>query len=666
MFCLSGADGQVREGGAQGLHSGDVRVLSRAEVRVDGVEPEPVAHGARGASDDYTIGLLRDLGEPDADPAVWLRRDRSVVADGMTETFSLVNRSDRDLVVSVELAIATDMAPIEAIKAGKRGSAVEPAADGLSWTQSDVAVTLDAAGAAVARSGSGVTLRWPLAVPARSADSRSWSLSVKDRAAVVAPAMRGLDRTLRVTADDPRLARLLARALDDLDALLLCEAEHPDDVFVGAGAPWYLTLFGRDALWAATLLLPVDVLVAAGTLRTLARSQGRAVDSATGEEPGKILHERRRSVTAHRHGGSGIVLPPRYYGTIDATPLWICLLRDAWRWGLPAPDVEPLLPHLEAALGWIDRFADRDGDGFIEYHDDSGCGLTNQGWKDSTDAMRFADGAIAAGPVALVEVQGYVHEAALAGAELLVAFGRAGAPRWRRYAAGLAARFRDRFWVSDAAGAFPALALDGAKMPLDTLTSNAGHLLGTGLLDPTESERVGARLLGPELASGYGLRTMSKRAGGYSPLSYHCGSVWPHDTAIVLRGLARAGQQDRAARLGGDLLAAADAFDQRLPELFAGLGSDEVAAPVPHPAACRPQAWAAAAAVAVLQAVLGLSVDVPAGAVTLRPPTPSPVGAVSVRGLAVGGGRLDVDLDRDGGVLHIAAPAGLRVTVGGG
>ena len=378
---------------------------------------------------------------------------------------------------------------------------------------------------------------------------------------------------------------------------------------------------------------PVRRHLAGGTLRTLARAQGRTTDPDTGEEPGKILHERRRAASPSEER-----LPPLYYGTIDATPLWICLLRDAWRWGLPAAEVRALLPHLEAALGWIGSHGEplrrllqlvRPWPGQP--------GLEGLGRRRPVRRR-----AARQGPVALVEVQGYVHEAALAGAELLDAFGRDGAATWRAYAADLAARFRERFWVADADGRFPALALDGTGAAVDAPTSNIGHLLGTGLLDDAESGLVADRLLGPDLASGYGLRTMSRRAGGYSPLSYHCGSVWPHDTALAARGLSRAGHPAAAAALVGQLLAAADAFGGRHPELFAGFGADEVAAPMAYPAACRPQAWSAAAAVELLRVVLGLTVDVPSRVVRLRPPTPSPVGAVEVRGLPLGDGRLYV------------------------
>jgi glycogen debranching enzyme len=708
--CLSAPDGQLRGSGTQGVLCADVRVLARAVVTVDGAEPEPIGHGVTSASTEQFIGILRGVGVPRADPTVWLRRDRTVLADGLRETFTLVNRSDEAISVELRLDLDTDLAPIETIKCGEpvptappgvtvqisAPDAVPPAAREtepvIGPTASaafDAASAPAASGSASAPATSDATsafaasapaasapaasapaafaaapdasvayrrvLRWPLTVPAGAEASRSWSLSVHDSGAVVVPANTRLPRPHTVRADDPRLAALLDRALADLDALLLTEPGHPGDVFAGAGAPWYLTLFGRDSLWTATLLLPYDVGLAAGTLRTLARTQGRATDPETGEEPGKILHERRRTATPFAER-----LPPLYYGTIDATPLWICLLRDAWRWGLPAEEVRALLPNLEAALGWIGRHGDR----FVAYHNPAGRGLPNQGWKDSTDAVRFADGRQAIDPIALVEVQGYVHEAALAGAELLEAFDRPGAASWRAYAADLADRFRARFWVADADGPFPALALDGTGTGVDAPTSNIGHVLGTGLLDDAESALVAARIR--DLADGYGVRTMAARAAGYSPLSYHCGSVWPHDTAIVARGLSRAGHPAAAAELARQLLAAAAAFDGRLPELFAGFGADEVAAPVACPASCRPQAWSAAAAVELLRVVLGLTVDVPAGVVTLRPPTPSPVGALEVRGLPVGAGHLDVAIDRDGRVTRADAPPGFRVLTPGG
>jgi glycogen debranching enzyme len=318
------------------------------------------------------------------------------------------------------------------------------------------------------------------------------------------------------------------------------------------------------------------------------------VEVETAEEPGKILHEQRRDT----HGFGAMSLPPLYYGTIDATPLWICLLHDVWRAGVPSAEVTELLPALERALEWMINYGDADGDGFLEYEDVSGRGLANQGWKDSADGIRFRDGRIAKGPIALCEVQGYAYEAAMAGATVLEAFGQAGADRYRSWGRALATQFRARFWCGQGESRYPALALDGGKQQVDTLSSNVGHLLGTGMLNTREELLIARRVSSPALDSGLGLRTMAATDAGYAPLSYHCGSVWPHDTAIVIAGLVRAGLSDHATGLIEGLLRASVAFEQRLPELWSGEGR-----PVPYPAACRPQAWSAASAVVIAGAL---------------------------------------------------------------
>jgi glycogen debranching enzyme len=432
-----------------------------------------------------------------------------------------------------------------------------------------------------------------------------------------------------------RLTRWINRSLDDLETLRLTEC---GDTFLAAGVPWYLTLFGRDSIWAARMMLPLGTELAAGTLRVLARRQGTRVDPDSAQAPGKIMHELRRADTCP---GAGLRLPPVYYGTIDATLLWISLLHDAWRWGMPAAEVETLLPHLEAALGWLAAYADPDGDGFLEYVDTTGCGLANQGWKDSGDAIRFHDGRIAAAPIAPVEVQGYAYRAAVDGAALLDAYDRPGGDRWRGYAAELADRFRATFWV----GGHPALALDAGKRPVDSLTSNIGHLLGTGLLTRAEEAAVADALAGDGLSGGYGLRTMSATDAGFDPLSYHCGSVWAHDTAIVAAGLARTGFAAEAKTLIEGLLSAAEAFGYLMPELHSGDARKDLNRPMPYPAACRPQAWSAAAAILVLQAITGLDPDVPNGTVTLRPLPGMPV---DVRGLRIAGESVDVTVDANG------------------
>jgi glycogen debranching enzyme len=512
------------------------------------------------------------------------------------ETLTLGSTLDDDVTVTVTVELAGDAVPIEVIKEGtptaRRPWGEDPAGDRMDWCLDDLTMRLVASGGTIRLSADRATaiLAWSAVVPARGSVAVRWELSIIESAAVViAAAGRGLSRPARPARPvlDDRLRRWLVRSLQDLDALRMATPEAPEDVFFAAGAPWYLTLFGRDSLWAARMVLPMDLAPARGTLRTLARLPGRQYDATTAEEPGKIMHELRRA--AYQLGGMS--LPPLYYGTVDATPLWICLLHDTWQAGLDRGQVVELLPALESALDWLTGH-----DGFLSYFDASGRGLANQGWKDSREAIRFRDGRLPEGPIALCEVQGYAYEAAISGAALLEALDRPGAAASRSWADALRERFRAAFWCGEGADRYPALALDGDGRRVDSLTSNIGHLLGTGLLDTCEEELVARRIAGPELDSGLGLRTMSTRDTGYAPLSYHCGSVWPHDTAIVIHGLHRSGLGRYATGLVEGLLAASVAFDQRLPELWSGEGR-----PVPYPAACRPQAWSAAAAVVVAE-----------------------------------------------------------------
>jgi glycogen debranching enzyme len=424
------------------------------------------------------------------------------------------------------------------------------------------------------------------------------ALVLDDPTTVVGPAA---ERRLAALAPsgDAALDRWAARAADDLQALLLDAGQGP---FAAAGAPWFMTLFGRDALITARLLLPLSLELAEGTLRTLAARQGTAVDPENAEQPGKILHELRQSTFTMP--GEGIVLPPVYFGTIDATPLWVVLLHEAWRAGLPIATLRELRPALEGALGWIRDHGSPDASGFLKYIDETGTGLANQGWKDSGDSVRFRDGSIAEGPIALCEVQAQACQAAEGGAELLEALGDAGgAAEWRAWAERMRERFRAAFWVERAGERYPAIALDGEGRPVDAKASNMGQLLGTTLLTAEEEAEVARLLVDERFASGWGLRTMSTDQGGYWPLSYHCGSVWPHDTGVVIEGMLRAGLGDAARVLAAQLVRTADAFDGRVPELFAGFSVEEASSPVAYPASCRPQAWSAAAVVPVHRAL---------------------------------------------------------------
>ncbi|HMO09987.1 MAG TPA: glycogen debranching N-terminal domain-containing protein [Actinotalea sp.] len=659
----SARDGQVRSHGAQGTYHGDVRVLSRAELRGSGAEPEPIASGPADAPVVEVLGLARTVDEPGADPTVRVRRTRVVAPGSVTETITIEAATSGEVTAEVELAVGCDLAPMGEVKAGR---AAEPRAatverDTLRWAGAGIEVRLVAEGTVPDLADpTRPVLRWTASAAPGRPWTRSWALTATGAGAVVLPASGEAPWSLpTVTCDDRRLGPLLDRSLADLAGLRMRAAGTPDDEFLAAGAPWFFTLFGRDSIWAARMLLPLGTGLAAGTLRTLAARQGTRVDVATAEQPGKILHEVRAAALDLADGSR---IPPVYYGTVDATPLWVCLLHDAWRWGMPAAEVEALLPAMQRALAWMAEHGDADGDGFLEYLDESGTGLANQGWKDSGDSVQWRDGTLAAGPIALCEVQGYAHEAALAGAALLDGFGLQGADRWRDWAARLAARFRQSFWVSEGTGPYPAIALDRDKRAVDSLTSNIGHLLGTGLLTAAEEDLVAARLVSPALDSGHGLRTLAEGSGGYWPLRYHGGTVWAHDTAIAIAGLARSGRAGHAAPLVEGLLAAASEVGFRLPELFSGDRRGSVPTLVPYPAACRPQAWSAASAVVLVSAVLGLEPDAPRGRLVVRPATPSPVGALRVDGLRVAGGELSVAVDAQGQVLasRSAVPLAIR------
>ncbi len=659
-LALSRPDGDLA-GGADGFFHGDRRLLSRLEIRAEGVPLVPVAAAARAADEAGFRSVLRGLGEHTADPAVTLHRARRVAPGVLREELRLCNAGIGEVTVFLVVRAAADLSTMTEVKAGRPRPARPATASGggLAWSAPGVTVRLLPHGPAPEADAAAGELRYRVAL----GPGRSWSTAlectVEEDAPDQFPAVPRDAvpwRPVSVRSRDQRFDHLVGRSLGDLERLLLADPQDGRDVFLAAGAPWFLTLFGRDALWAARMLLPLGTGLAAGTLRTLARRQGAAVDPETEEAPGKILHEVRRETL----DPGGLPLPPRYYGTVDATPLWVVLLHDAWRWGLDPEQVERLLPHAEAALEWLARYGDADGDGLLEYVDTSGRGLANQGWKDSGDSIRWHDGRLAEPPIVLCEVQAYAHEAATAGAALLRAFGRPGADRWQEWAARLRDRFRAAFWVEDRHGRYPAVALDADKRPVDAVTSAFGHLLGTGLLDRRESALLADRLVAPDLAGGFGLRTLSTECAGFNPFGYHIGAVWPHDTAIAVHGLVRAGFPGHAATLSGGLVAASAGFDGRLPELFSGHAADEDGVPSPYPASCRPQAWAAAACVHLLSGALGLAADVPAGVLRVDPVASAGLLPLDVEGLEVAGRPLSVRVDA-GGRATVRTGAALRV-----
>jgi len=379
--------------------------------------------------------------------------------------------------------------------------------------------------------------------------------------------------------------------------------------------------------------------LAQGVLETLARFQGEKVDDGTEEQPGRILHEMRFGGIEEMALGSGSI----YYGSVDATPLFVMLLAELQRWWPDREVCESLLPYADRALSWITDYADLDGDGFVEYHRRSPSGLVNQGWKDSWDGVRFGDGRLAESPIALCEVQGYVYAAYRGRAELARAWGdEPRATAWDERADDLRERFDRAFWLPDR-GCY-AMALDATKQPVDAVASNMGHCLWTGIVRQERAAQVAAHLLSHELFTGFGVRTLSSAMTAYNPVSYHNGSVWPHDNAIVAAGLARYGFVSLAHRLIDAQLDVASMSDGRLPELFAGFDRHTLDVPAAYPASCSPQAWAAASPLLWLRTLLRLEPDASAGVVRLDPALLPSMRRLRVAGVQVGGHTLEIDV----------------------
>jgi glycogen debranching enzyme len=438
---------------------------------------------------------------------------------------------------------------------------------------------------------------------------------------------------------NPSVERTVVRSHQDVGALRIVDPNHPDRMVVAAGAPWFMALFGRDSLLASFMILPIDASLALGTLQTLAERQGTSVNVLTEEQPGRILHEVRLGV------GTGLVLGGRsaYYGTADATPLFVTLLGEAARWGISDEDFAALLPHADRALDWIRDFGDRDGDGFVEYERLNDHGLINQGWKDSWDGINFADGRIAEAPIALCEVQGYVYSAYIARASIALDVGDAAlAADLLNRAELLKKKFNEVFWLPDRG--YYAIALDRDKRPVDACASNMGHCLWSGIVDQDKAQLVVDRLMSPQMFSGWGVRTLATDMGAYNPVSYHNGSVWPHDNALIVAGLMRYGFVNEAQTLASALMDAAEYTDNRLPELFCGFSRSEYPRPLPYPTACSPQAWASATPVMLLRSLLRYDADVSLGGLWMHPEWPEAWGRLHASNAPVGDARVTVDV----------------------
>jgi glycogen debranching enzyme len=663
-FCISDDRGDVGATRTSGLYVRDTRVLRTCRLTLTGRRLEPLrVHRATPYGVSFT--LFSPAGGDDGGLTDLVVNRERFVGDGMHEEITVHNAGGRRARIRVVLEVDADFLDLFEVKEGRERAADPVPASVAARAGSgslDLSVVRHGAEYAVTlESGAGTTvdrreLRWDAEVPPHG----RWSASLQ-----VVPRLRGerllphhrpgtpvehaeparrhrrfRDDVPRLTTSDRTLADVLERSIDDLGTLRIFDPQRPDLPVIAAGAPWFMALFGRDSLITSMMLLPVDAGLALGTLTTLSSYQGTTSDPVSEEQPGRIPHE-------VRFGPAGtLALGGRhaYYGSADATPLFVMAVGELLRWQ-PALVGPALVAAADRALDWLATDGDPDHDGFVEYARSSDDGLVNQGWKDSWDGITFADGSVAEPPIALAEVQAYTYAALLARAEIADSLDderRAGECRDR--AAALRTAFDASFWLPQQG--WYAVGLDRDKRPIDALTSNIGHCLWTGIAEPDRADRVAAHLLSPRMFTGWGIRTLASDMGAYNPMSYHNGSVWPHDTAICVAGLARYGHAAGAADVALGLLDSSEAFGGRLPELFAGFARDEVDLPVPYPAACSPQAWAAAAPLDLLRSLLGLEPG-PAG-LECRRPAPDRLLPLQLHRVSCRGSLYDVEVDHRG------------------
>jgi glycogen debranching enzyme len=670
-FLLVDSHGDIVPPGrcALGLFRDDTRVLSHYGLTVCGGPPSLLsAQTLTSYSAQIDLAVSdRDFGGRGWDPksAVHIRRE-ILIADRMIERVTFTNHLVSSIDFWVELRVGADFADIFEVRGWKRprrGTFLAPEVDGdairMAYRGRDGGVirTRIVFREMPTRLEARVA-RWEATLEPKGQLTAEWEVVAAtgdDGDAIFPASRRDAHRTVmaqtyahwrsqcsRWTSDVATLNSTLARSIDDLRALYV-EVDGAD--VISAGIPWYSTVFGRDSIITSLETLAVQPQIATDTLRYLAIRQGKKEDPFTEEQPGKIMHELRRGEMAR----TGEIPHVPYYGTIDATPLWLILLSEAWRWTGDDDLLRSLMPNAERALTWIDRYGDIDGDGFVEYARTSEKGLVNQGWKDSGDGVPFPDGTLPHPPIALIEVQGYVYDAKVRMSALYAALGDL--PRAEalgKEAEALRRRIEERFWVEEL-GTF-ALALDGDKRPIPTSTSNAGHTLWSRVPTLERAASIGNRLLARDMFSGWGIRTLSASHPVYNPMSYHNGSVWPHDNAIIVVGLAMHGMATAAMPVVSALhMAAVQSESQRLPELFCGMTRAHGMRPVQYPVSCLPQAWASAAMFMILQGMLGIYPEAPAGVLHIRNPVlPDFMGELAINGMAVGQSRVSLQFRRHG------------------
>ncbi|NGO07280.1 glycogen debranching protein [Streptomyces sp. HC44] len=631
-LAISSERGQLTGRGLEGFYRGGRRMLSRCQLRVAGREPLAVQARMLAADQARFVATLSlsDDGGPDPDVVV----ERTRYADG-TERITLRSAAHHHLRLPVEVALGTDLAELGAVASGRAGPELPASVhdSGMRWScaTGHSVVTADPPPAdALASAG---LLRWELELPPGGARN----VELRVRPAGAGP-IRAVGRSAtsplapaRAVGDDPRAQALLRTSIEDLQALMVRDPAHPADTHVAAGTPWRCGMAPAEALAAARMTLPLGTRLVVGTLRTLARTQLAGPGAQSGVIPGP-----RRDAGPH--------LPPSCTG-VEATLLFPVLLAEAWRWGLPEREIEELLPTAERCLQWLRRSV---GDG--TYLPDPHPGGPRR-----------------------CETQAYAHRVALLGADLLDAHGGTDGAGLRQWAQEMRSAFREDFWIEDRGGGRPAAARTSDGRLIPHLGASSVHLLDTGLLgagasapgllDKVQTEQLARLIGGPAMDSGWGLRSLGVKDVAYNPFGHRGGAVRVYETAVAVAGLAAAGYEKEASSLLRGVLSAAEAFGHRLPEMYSGEQRTEGGSPVPHPAACRPAATAAAAGVLLLTALTGIRPDAPAGTVTLRPIRSAPLGEIGLTGLRVAGAPFSVRVSRLGLAMVEEAADGLQLGV---
>jgi glycogen debranching enzyme len=621
-FLVSALSGDIDASPDQphGFFFRDTRFLSRWTLTANG-SPLNVLSTDENQYFTAQFFLVPPTGTVNDNPTVSIIRKRSI-GDGFHEDVTVINHGGEPLGVELRLDVGADFADLFEVKdaLAKKGETSARVEDGvlvLAYERGDfVRETRIRASREAQLDEKGFTFKlridahdeWNTCLFVQPVTESAKAIKYRHDDEEAKPNIgMSLDEFLaaapQLETDWDPLEHIYERSLIDLAALRFETTLFPGQPMPAAGLPWFMTVFGRDSLLTSFQALPFTPELAETTLRVLARYQATELDDFRDAEPGKILHEIRFGELTHFDERPH----SPYYGTADATPLFLVLLDEYERWTGDTELVSELEPNARAALQWIDEHGDRDGDGYVEYkRRNEETGLENQCWKDSWDSIRFSDGSIAKGPIATCEIQGYVYDAKVRTARLAreIWGDEELAERLEREAEELRGRFNEDFWVAERG--FYALALDGEKRQVDSLTSNVGHLLWSGIVPHDQAEQLAEHLVGDALFSGWGVRTMAEGEGGYNPIRYHNGTVWPHDNSLIAHGLQRYGFREEASKVALATLEAATFFRYRLPEVFAGYRRGRTSFPVEYPTASSPQAWATGTPLLLLRVLLGL------------------------------------------------------------